>query len=202
MATAAAATAAAATAAAAAPAAPVAVMKKTPKQLPAPNSDFYQLADVLTAEEKAIVAKVRAYMETKVQPIINKYWSDDAFPFELLPSFKQLGLGGLGFEGYGCAGGSPKLFRFLAMEIARVDASFCTFWGVHSGLAMGSIYLDGSEEQKQKWLPQMARFEKIGAFGLTEPLVGSGTSGGMTTTAKREGDTWVLNGQKRWIGNA
>ena len=141
-------------------------------------------------------------METKVQPIINKYWSDDAFPFELLPSFKELQLGGLGYEGYGCAGGSQKLFGFVAMELARVDASFCTFFGVHSGLAMGSIYLDGSEEQKQKWLPPMARWEKIGCFGLTEPLVGSGTSGGMTTTAKREGDTWILNGQKRWIGNA
>ena len=87
-------------------------------------------------------------------------------------------------------------------RLARVDASFCTFFGVHSGLAMGSIYLDGSEEQKQKWLPPMARLEKIGCFGLTEPLVGSGTSGGLTTTAKREGDTWILNGQKRWIGNA
>ena len=172
------------------------------KQLPAPNSDFYQLADVLTADEKAIVTKVRTYMESEVQPIINTYWSDDAFPFELLPSFKELGLGGVGYEGYGCAGGSQKLFGFVAMELARVDASFCTFWGVHSGLAMGSIYLDGSEEQKQKWLPPMARFEKIGCFGLTEPLVGSGTSGGMTTTAKREGDTWILDGQKRWIGNA
>src|SRR5260370_30111598 len=172
------------------------------KPLPPPNSDFYQLADVLTAEEKAIVKKVRTYMESNVQPIINKYWSDDAFPFELLPSFKELGLGGLGYEGYGCAGGSQKLFGFVGMEMARGDASCCTFWGVHSGLAMGSIYLDGSEEQKQKWLPPMARFEKIGCFGLTEPLVGSGTSGGMLTTAKREGDTWVLNGQKRWIGNA
>jgi glutaryl-CoA dehydrogenase len=141
-------------------------------------------------------------MDTKVQPIINKYWSDDAFPFELLPSFKELGLGGLGYEGYGCAGGSQKLFGFVGMEMARVDASFCTFWGVHSGLAMGSIYLDGSEEQKQKWLPPMARWEKIGCFGLTEPLVGSGASRGLQTTAKREGDTWVLNGQKRWIGNA
>src|SRR6476620_1966216 len=172
------------------------------KQLPAPNSDFYQLADVLTADEKAIVKKVRTYMELKVQPIINKYWSEDAFPFELLPSFKELQLGGLGFEGYGCAGGNQKLFGFVAMELARVDASICTFFGVHSGLAMGSIYLDGSEEQKQKWLPPMARWEKIGCFGLTEPLVGSGTSGGLTTTAKREGDTWILNGQKRWIGNA
>ena len=172
------------------------------KPLPVPNSDFYQLADVLTPEEKAIVKKVRTYMETKVQPVINKYWSDDAFPFELLPSFKELRLGGLGYEGYGCAGGSQKLFGFVAMELARVDASMCTFFGVHSGLAMGSIYLDGSEEQKRQWLPPMARFEKIGCFGLTEPLVGSGASGGLTTTAKREGDTWVLNGQKRWIGNS
>jgi glutaryl-CoA dehydrogenase len=141
-------------------------------------------------------------METKVAPIINKYWSDDAFPFELLPSFKELKLGGVGFEGYGCAGGTQKLFGFVAMELARVDASFCTFWGVHGGLAMGSIYLDGSEEQKQKWLPPMARWEKIGCFGLTEPLVGSGASGGLLTTAKREGDIWILNGQKRWIGNS
>ena len=116
---------------------------KQAKPLPAPNSDFYQLADVLTADEKAIVKKVRTYMESKVQPIINKYWSEDAFPFELLPSFKELQLGGLGFKGYGCAGGSQKLFGFVAMEIARVDASFSTFFGVHSGLAMGSIYLDG-----------------------------------------------------------
>jgi alkylation response protein AidB-like acyl-CoA dehydrogenase len=172
------------------------------KSLPAPNSDFYELVDVLTADELAVVKKVRTYMETKVQPIINKYWSDDAFPFELLPSFKELQLGGLGYQDYGCPGGSQKLFGFVAMELARVDASFCTFFGVHSGLAMGSIYLDGSEEQKQKWLPPMARMEKIGCFGLTEPLVGSGTSGGLTTTAKREGDTWIINGQKRWIGNA
>ncbi len=88
------------------------------------------------------------------------------------------------------------------MEMARVDSSFATFFGVHSGLAMGSIYLGGSEDQKQKWLPPMARLEKIGSFGLTEPLVGSGSGGGLTTTAKREGDTWVLNGQKKWIGNA
>src|SRR5467141_849058 len=184
------------------PTAATASKTAAPQPVPVPNGDFYQLIDHLTPEEKAVVKKVRTYMETKVQPVINKYWADDAFPFELLPSFKELGLGGLGFEGYGCAGGSQKLFGFVAMEMARVDASMCTFWGVHSGLAMGSIYLDGSEEQKQKWLPPMARFEKIGCFGLTEPLVGSGTAGGLMTTAKRDGDTWVLNGQKRWIGNA
>jgi alkylation response protein AidB-like acyl-CoA dehydrogenase len=174
----------------------------SPKTLPEPNGDFYQLVELLSADELALVKKVRAFTEAKVKPIVNKYWSDDAFPFELVPAFKELGIGGLGYEGYECAGGSQKLFGFVAMELARVDASICTFFGVHSGLAMGSIYLDGSEEQKQRWLPQMARWEKIGCFGLTEPLVGSGTGGGLTTTAKREGDTWILNGQKRWIGNA
>ena len=145
--------------------------------MPVPNGDFYQLIDLLTPGEKALVTKVRTYMETKVQPIINKYWSDDAFPFELLSSFKDLGVGGLGFEGYGCAGGSQKLFGFVAMELARVDASFCTFFGVHSGLAMGSIYLDGSEEQKQKWGCRKWRAGRRSVrFGLTEPLDGSRTS--------------------------
>ncbi len=148
--------------------------KPAKKPLPKPDSDFYRHVDVLSDDDKAIVRQVRAYMETRVQPIINKYWSDDAFPFELLPSFKELQLGGLGFEGYGCAGGSQKLFGLVAMELARVDASF--------------------------W--PMISLEKIGCFGLTEPLVGSGTSAGMTTTAKREGDTWVLNGEKKWIGNS
>src|SRR6201991_4781459 len=175
---------------------------KQPNPLPAPNSDFYEFAADLPAEELAIVKKVRDYMETKVQPIINKYWVEDSFPFELLPSFKELNLAGLGMNGYGCPGGSPLLVGLVAMNIARTDTSFCTFYGVHSGLAMNSIYLNGTEEQKQKWLPPMARMEKIGCFALTEPLVGSGTGGGLLTTAKREGDTWVLNGQKRWIGNA
>src|SRR5712672_2951737 len=175
---------------------------KQPKPLPPPDSDFYQLVETLPAEDLAIVKQVRAYMETKVQPIITKYWAEDAFPFELLPSFKELNIGGLGMEGYGCRGGSQLLVGLVAMEMSRVDSSMATFWGVHNGLSMGSIYLGGSEEQKQKWLPPMARMEKIGCFGLTEPLVGSGTSGGMTTTAKRDGDTWILNGQKRWIGNA
>ena len=173
-----------------------------PKALPAPNSDFYQLADTLNAEERALLQQVRTFMETKVAPIINKYWIEDAFPFELLPAIKELNLGGVGMQGYGCRGGSALLFGLTAMEMSRVDSSIATFFGVHNGLAMGSIYAAGSEEQKQKWLPPMARWEKIGCFGLTEPLVGSGTSGGMTTTAKREDDSWILNGQKRWIGNA
>jgi len=175
---------------------------KQPKPLPAPNSDFYELYETLAPEELATVKRVRAFMEAKVAPLVTKYWTEDAFPFEVLPALKELGIGGVGIKGYGCAGGSLALLGFVQMEIARIDPSFSTFMGVHGGLAMGSIYIDGSEEQKQKWLPPMARFEKIGCFGLTEPLVGSGASGGLTTTAKREGDTWTLNGEKRWIGNA
>jgi len=176
--------------------------KKQPKPLPAPNSDFYEVYETLNPEELATVKRVRTFMEAKVAPVITKYWVDDAFPFELLPAVKELGIGGIAMQGYGCAGGSLALLGFVQMEIARIDPSFSTFMGVHNGLAMGSIYIDGSEEQKQKWLPPMARFEKIGCFGLTEPLVGSGASGGLLTTAKREGDSWILNGEKRWIGNA
>src|SRR5260370_36507914 len=169
--------------------------------LPKPNGDFYQVTECLNEEERETLKQVRAFMETKVAPVITKYWAEDAFPFELIPALRDLKIEGLGYQGYGCRGGSTLLAGFVAMEMARVDSSFATFFGVHSGLAMGSIYLGGSEAQKQKWLPPMARLEKIGSFGLTEPLVGSGTGGGLTTTAKREGDTWVLNGQKKWIGN-
>ena len=193
-------TAPAATKTAAAPAA--AKSAKPHKPLPAPNSDFYDLYETLPAEELAIVKRVREFMETKVAPVITDYWVKDEFPFELLPEVKKLGIGGLGIKGYGCAGGSLALLGFVQMEAARIDPSFSTFLGVHGGLAMGSIYIDGSEEQKQKWLPPMARFDKIGSFALTEPLVGSGASGGLLTTAKRDGDTWILNGEKKWIGNS
>ena len=111
-----------------------------PKPLPAPNSDFYELADTLNAEERALLKQVRAFMETKVAPIINKYWIEDAFPFELLPAIKELNLGGVGMQGYGCRGGSVLLFGLAAMEMSRVDSSIATFFGVHNGLAMGSIY--------------------------------------------------------------
>jgi len=170
--------------------------------LPKPNGDFYQITESLSDADRAVLKKIRAFMETNVAPVINKYWADDAFPFELVPGFRDLKIAGLGYNGYECAGGSTLLAGVAAMEIARIDSSFATFFGVHSGLAMGSIYLAGSEEQKQKWLPPMARLEKIGSFGLTEPLVGSGTSGGLLTTARRDGDNWVLNGEKKWIGNA
>src|ERR1700692_4362 len=111
---------------------------KQPKPLPAPNSDFYNLAETLKPEEFALVKQVRAFMESKVAPIINKYWVADAFPFELIPAFTELTIGGLGLEGYGCRGGSQKLFGFVMMEMARIDPSIATFFGVHDGLAMGS----------------------------------------------------------------
>jgi glutaryl-CoA dehydrogenase len=171
-------------------------------KLPTPNGDFYQVTESLKDSERAILQRVRTFMETKVAPVINQHWLEDSFPFDLVPDFRDLQISGAGYEGYGCAGGSTLLAGFIAMELARVDCSFATFFGVHSGLAMGSIFLCGSEEQKQKWLPPMARLEKIGSFGLTEPLVGSGASGGLLTTARRDGDSWILNGQKKWIGNA
>lgn len=166
------------------------------------DGDFYQLTSLLSAEDQQILARVREFMETQVAPIINDYWVRAAFPFDLIPGIRDLNVAGLSYQGYGCAGKSALLDGFLSMEMARVDPSIATFFGVHSGLAMGSIYLCGSEDQKQRWLPPMARFETIGAFGLTEPDVGSGVAGGLATTARREGDTWVLNGQKKWIGNA
>src|SRR5262245_22554792 len=106
-----------------------------PKQLPPPNSDFYHWAETLSTNELAVLKKVRAFMESKVAPIINKYWAADAFPFELLPALKELTLAAVGIAGYGCFGGSQLLLRLVAMEIARVDASIATFFGVHSGLA-------------------------------------------------------------------
>ena len=172
------------------------------KELPEADGDFYLFARTLSEEEDALRLKVRTFMEQDVQPIIAGYWERDEFPFELLPKFKALNIGGLPYRGYGCPGGSSTLLGFIMMEIARVDSSISTFYGVHTGLAMGSIHLCGSDEQKQRWLPAMAAMDKIGSFALTEPDVGSGTAGGLTTTARREGDTWILNGQKKWIGNA
>lgn len=179
-----------------------ATVRKPPPRLPDADGDFYLFSRVLSAEDDRIRLAVRRFMEQEVQPVIGGYWERDEFPFELLPGLKALGIAGMGCEGYGCPGGSATLLGFVTMEMARVDASISTFVGVHSGLAMGSIYLCGSEEQKRRWLPPMAAMEKIGSFALTEPEVGSGAAGGLGTTARREGDTWVLDGRKKWIGNA
>lgn len=172
------------------------------KELPPINGDFYDVFHTLSPEQKAVQEKVRAFMDTEVRPLVNNYWLHDEFPFELIPKFKELNICGVTYEGYGCPNMPFLMEGVIAHEMARVDASIATFFGVQSGLAMGSIYLCGSEEQKQRWLPSMQQFDKIGAFGLTEPEVGSGAAGGLTTTCRKTDDGWVLNGQKKWIGNA
>ena len=172
------------------------------KELPPIDGDFYDLSHTLNTEDRALQLQVRAFMENEVQPIVNEYWLKAEFPFEIVEKLAALNIGGLTYKGYGCPGRSYLMEGVLAMEMARVDTSISTFFGVQSGLAMGSIYLLGSEEQKQEWLPAMQQMKVMGAFGLTEPEVGSGAAGGLTATARREGDTWILNGQKKWIGNA
>jgi len=166
------------------------------------NADFYLLESSLEPEGRQLLLRIREFMEKSIQPVINHYWTKEEFPHDLISGLHQLGIAGQAYAGYGCPGGGCLLDGMIAMELARVDPSIGTYFGVHSGLAMGSIYLCGSEEQKQRWLPEMARMEKIGAFGLTEPDVGSGVAGGLTTTARRDGEEWVLDGQKKWIGNA
>ncbi|WP_328324833.1 acyl-CoA dehydrogenase family protein [Kribbella sp. NBC_00382] len=164
--------------------------------------DFYLLEALLDDEDRQLLHAVRDFGDKQVAPIINEHWSRATFPFELLPAIRALGIAGTPYQGYGCPGRSFLMDGLIAMELATADPSIATFCGVHGGLAMGSIYLCGSEEQKQRWLPRMATLELIGAFGLTEPGVGSGASGGLQTTARRDGDSWVLNGEKKWIGNA
>ncbi|MGH8920313.1 MAG: acyl-CoA dehydrogenase family protein, partial [Actinomycetes bacterium] len=166
------------------------------------DADFYLLEQSLDDDGRQFLRRVREFMEKSVQPVINHYWTREEFPFDLMDGFRRLGIPGQLYQGYDCPGGGYLLDGMIAMELARVDPSIGTFFGVHGGLAMGSIYLCGSQEQKERWLPEMARMEKIGAFGLTEPDVGSGVAGGLTTTARRDGTEWVLDGQKKWIGNA
>jgi glutaryl-CoA dehydrogenase len=166
------------------------------------SADFYLLESMLSPAEQEVLLRVREFMEKTVQPVINEYWIREEFPFDFLPGLRSLQIAGLSYDGYGCPGGGCLLDGMIAMELARVDSSIATFLGVHSGLAMGSIYLCGSESQKERWLPEMASMSTIGAFALTEPDVGSGAAGGLTTTAQRDGSSWVLNGQKKWIGNA
>ncbi|APG60289.1 acyl-CoA dehydrogenase family protein [Christiangramia salexigens] len=176
--------------------------KKGQHDLPPIDGDFYKLDLKLTDEQRAIQLKVRNFMEDEIKPLVNEYWKKDQFPFEVIEKFKKLNIVGVPYSGYGCPDLPFLMEGIIAQEIARVDVSISTFFGVHSGLAMGSIYLCGSEEQKQEWLPKMQKMETIGAFGLTEPNVGSGVAGGLETTCSFDGEHWILNGQKKWIGNA
>ncbi len=168
---------------------------------PSLQTDFYLMDELLTPEERSIRDKVHAFCDREVLPIINDYWERAEFPFEIIPKFAALNLAGGSIQGYGCPGMSAIAAGIIGLELARADASMCTFFGVHSGLAMSSIAMLGSDEQKQKWLPAMARMEKIGAFGLTEPDHGSDAVA-LETRARKVGNEYVINGAKRWIGNA
>lgn len=172
---------------------------------PNPNtdtSDFYAFEQMLSDSERALLHSVHDFsdhrgrpdhqhtLECRNLPVRDRARTPEA-------RHRRCALPGLRL----CRAELPAR-RMIAMELARTDSSIATFNGVHGGLAMGSIYLCGSDEQRERFLPSMAQYEKIGSFGLTEPDVGSGASGGLTTTAERDGDTWTLNGQKKWIGNA
>jgi glutaryl-CoA dehydrogenase len=163
------------------------------------STDYFLIAEQLTGEELDYLMRARQFVDHDVLPVINGYWERAEFPFELVNKLATLDLVG-GIDGYGCAPMSPIAEGLVHMELNRGDGSVGTFYGVHVGLAMKSIALHGSAEQKERWLPPMARLERIGAFALTEPDHGS-DSIALETTARRDGGAWVLDGSKRWIGN-
>jgi glutaryl-CoA dehydrogenase len=165
------------------------------------STDYFFLRDQLTDEQLRYLTETRRFVDDDVLPVINEYWDAAEFPWPIIQKLGHAGLVGDGIEGYGCPQMDPLSAGLVTMELSRGDGSIGTFVGVQAGLAMRSIAYCGSEEQKQKWLPAMARLEKIGAFALTEPDHGS-DSVALETTARRDGDSWVLDGQKKWIGNA
>jgi glutaryl-CoA dehydrogenase len=164
------------------------------------GTDYFLIREELTETELDYWRRSRRFVDQEVLPVINEYWERADFPWPLVKRLGSLGIVGDGIAGYGCPEMSPIACGLVNMEINRGDGSLGTFIGVQAGLAMKSIYLLGSEEQKQRWLPPMARLDKIGAFALTEPAHGSDAVA-LETTARRDGDEWVLDGAKRWIGN-
>ena len=164
------------------------------------GTDYFLLKAHLTDDERDYLERTRRFVHDEVLPQINDFWERAEVPLELCRRLGELGLIGDGLEGYGCPPMSATAAGLIAMELNRGDGSVGTFCGVQGGLAMRSIHMHGSEEQKQRWLPAMARCEKLGAFALTEPAHGS-DSVSLQTEARRDGDEYVINGAKRWIGN-
>jgi glutaryl-CoA dehydrogenase len=164
------------------------------------GTDYFLLKAELTADERDYLTRTRRFVEEEVIPQINPYWERAEVPLDLCRRLGELGLVGDGLEGYGCPPMSATAAGLIAMELNRGDGSVGTFLAVQAGLAMRSIHMHGSEEHKQRWLPAMARCEKLGAFALTEPRHGS-DSVSLETEARRDGDEYVINGAKRWIGN-
>ncbi|MCI9888579.1 acyl-CoA dehydrogenase family protein [Micrococcales bacterium 31B] len=167
-----------------------------------PNiTDLIDLNALFTPDELALRDRVRAYVQTSIKPRIAEWYEAAEFPREVIKGFADLGILGMHLSGYGCPGGSSVDYGIAMMELEAGDSGLRTFVSVQGSLAMSAIHKHGSEEQKNQYLPGMAKGEIIGCFGLTEPTAGS-DPGSMQTTAVREGDTWVINGAKRWIGLA
>ncbi len=162
--------------------------------------DFLQIDLLLDGEERLLRDTVRQFVAEQVNPNIAQWWEDEVFPRDLIEKMGALGLLGMHLEGYGCAGGSAVAYGLACTELEAGDSGVRSFVSVQGSLAMYPIWAFGSEDQKQRWLPGMARGEIIGCFGLTEPDSGS-DPGSMSTSAKRDGDEWVLNGTKMWITN-
>jgi glutaryl-CoA dehydrogenase len=164
------------------------------------GTDYFGLREPFTAQQEDYLTRAREFVETEVLPVINDYWERAEFPWALIEKMSALGIVGDGIEGYGCPSMDPLSAGLIHMELNRGDGSLGTFLAVQAGLAMKSIAMCGSEEQKQRWLGPMARLEKIGAFALTEPEHGS-DSVALETTATPDGESYVINGSKKWIGN-
>lgn len=165
-------------------------------------SDFYGFSNDLTDREKEALEKLRVYLDTEVRPAVDEAWEKANFVPSIVTGLPKAGAMGLSWEETRPFENSAVFRGWTALELGRVDASVATYVGVQNGLAMGAIGVCGSAEQRAEWLPKLASGELIGAFALTEPLSGSDAAQGLTTTAKREGDEWVITGEKRWIGNA
>lgn len=164
------------------------------------RTDFFHISDQLSEAERDYWRRTRNFVDDEVLPVINDYWDRAEIPWPLIKKLGALGIVGEGIEGYGCPPMSPLAVGLINMELNRGDGSLGTFLGVQAGLAMQSIAILGSEAQKERWLPGMATLDQLGAFALTEPNHGS-DSIALETSARREGDEWVLNGAKKWIGN-
>ena len=162
--------------------------------------DLMDISGLLSDEELAIRAGVRRLVTEQVLPHIGEWFEQEVFPKELVPEFAKMGLLGMHLDGYACAGASAVAYGLACQELEAGDSGIRSFVSVQGSLAMFPIHAFGSEEQKQRWLPSMARGEAIGCFGLTEPDAGSNPSE-MRTTARRDGDDWVINGTKMWITN-
>lgn len=165
-------------------------------------SDFYGFESLLTDQEREAIAALRAWLESEVKPIVNDYWERGEFPAQVISGLADLGVLSYAWDETKPFENSAVFRGFVALELSRVDASVSTFVGVQNGLATGSLSVCGSPEQKAEWIPRLASGEVLGAFGLTEPLSGSDSAQGLRTVARRDGDNWVINGSKRWIGNA